>query len=79
MDKNDLENNKKRSKSFCKREKKVRKYDSKRMSDFMNTIRNININKSFGAKKKNKFKSFRYFDINFKKEWDEMKRELSNK
>ena len=77
LDKNDLENNKKRSKSFCKREKKVRKYDSKRMSDFMNNIRNIN--KSFGAKKKNKFKSFRYFDINFKKEWDEMKRELSNK
>ena len=40
-------------------------------------VKSVNINKSFGAKKKNKFKSFRYFDINFLKEWDEMKRELS--
>ena len=79
LDKNELEIYKKRSKSFCKGVKKVRKYDSKRMSDFTKTIRNININKSFGTKKKNKFKSFRYFEINFKKEWDEMKRELSNK
>ena len=69
--------NKKRSQSFCHREKKYRKFDSKRISDFMNNIKSVNINKSFGAKKKNKFKSFRYFDINFQKEWDEMKRELS--
>ena len=67
----------KRSISF--KEKNNKKFDSKKISDFMNNKNYTNvINKSFGLKKK-KFKSFRNIDINFKKEWDEKQKELNNK
>ena len=56
FEKQDL-NNININKSFCHKEKKNRKFDSKRISDFMNTFKNSTINKNFGARKK-KFKSF---------------------
>ena len=37
------------------------------------------INKNVGIKKKNKFRSLRNIDINFKKEWEEKQKELNNK
>ena len=44
---------------------------------------NININKNIDkswcvVKRKNKYKSLRNIDINFKKEWDEKQKELNN-
>ena len=62
------------------KEKNNKKYESKKIIDFMNnkTYSNV-INKSFGLRKKNKFKSFKNIDINFKKEWDEKQKEINNK
>jgi len=71
------EYNIKKSKSFSYKDKKRRKFDSNRIIDYSNI--NKNIDKSWClAKRKNKFKSFRNLDINFKKEWDEKKKELNN-
>ena len=64
--------------SFSFKDKNNKKFDSKKIYDFMNNYRNT-INKSFGLRKKNKFRSFRNIDINFKKEWDEKQKELNNK
>ena len=36
------------------------------------------INKKISIKKKKKFRSVRYFEINFKKEWDEKQKALNN-
>ena len=65
--------------SISFKEKNNKKFDSKKIYDFMN-IKNYSnvINKSFGLKKK-KSKSFRNLDIDFKKEWDEKQKELNNK
>jgi Dullard-like phosphatase family protein len=68
------EQNEKKSKSFSHREKRNKKLESKS---------NINISKNIDKswcllKRKNKYKSFRNFDINFKKEWDEKQKELNN-
>ena len=68
------EQNDKKSKSFSHREKRNKKLESKS---------NININKNIDkswcvVKRKNKYKSLRNFDINFKKEWDEKQKELNN-
>jgi len=66
------EKNDKMSKSFSLREKRYKKLESK-------SNINKNIDKSWClVKKKNKYKSFRNFDINFKKEWDEKQKELNN-
>ena len=71
------EHNIKKSKSFSYKEKKRRKFDSKRIIDYSNISKNID--KSWClVKRKNKFKSFRNLDINFKKEWDEKQKELNN-
>ena len=40
---------------------------------------NKNIDSLCMVKKKNKYRSFRYFDFNFKKEWDEKQKELNEK
>ena len=72
------EENIRKSKSFTFKEKSSKKNDSKKISDSLNI--NKNIDKSWCLfKKKNKYRSFRYFDINFKKEWDEKQKELNNK
>ena len=63
--------NEKKSKSFS------RASDSKKIDEFMNMNRNID--SMCVAKKKNKYRSFRYFDFNFKKEWDEKQKELNEK
>ena len=68
------EQNEKKSKSFSHREKMNKKLESKS---------NININKNIDkswcvVKRKNKYKSLRNIDINFKKEWDEKQKELNN-
>ena len=36
------------------------------------------INKKLSIRKKKKFRSFRHFEINFKKEWDEKQKALNN-
>ena len=69
FDKN--EENEKKSKSF------TRNFDSKKIDEFINM--NKNIDSLCMAKKKNKYRSFRYFDFNFKKEWDEKQKELNEK
>ena len=71
-----IQDYKKRSKSFILGEKKNKPFDSRRVFDnSKNTI-----NKSLElVKKKKKFKSVRYFDINFKKEWNEKQKELNSK
>ena len=65
------EKNEKNSKSFS------RKSDSKKIDEFMNM--NKNFDSMCMVKKKNKYRSFRYFDFNFKKEWDEKQKELNEK
>jgi hypothetical protein len=68
------EQNEKKSKSFSHREKMNKKLESK-----SNISINKNIDKSWCVvKRKNKYKSLRNFDINFKKEWDEKQKELNN-
>ena len=68
------EQNEKKSKSFSHREKRYKKLESK-----SNIYINKNIDKSWClVKRKNKNKSFKNFDINFKKEWDENQKELNN-
>ena len=69
FDKN--EENERKSKSF------TRNFDSKKIDEFINM--NKNIDSMCFVKKKNKYKSFRYFDFNFKKEWDEKQKELNEK
>jgi hypothetical protein len=69
FDKN--EESEKKSKSF------TRNFDSKKIDEFMNM--NKNIDSLCMVKKKNKYRSFRYFDFNFKKEWDEKQKELNEK
>ena len=67
--------NSRKSKSFTFKEKNEKKHDSKKINDSLNMNRNID--KSWCLiRKKNKCRSFRYFDINFKKEWDENQKEL---
>jgi len=68
------EQNAKKSKSFSNREKRNKRLESKS---------NININKNIDkswclVKRKNRYRSFRNIDINFKKEWDEKQKELNN-
>jgi len=71
-----IQDNKKRSKSFILGEKKYKPFDSRRVFNNSKTT----INKSLElVKKKKKFKSVRYFDINFKKEWNEKQKELNSK
>jgi TFIIF-interacting CTD phosphatase-like protein len=68
------EQNEKKSKSFSHREKRYKKLESK-----SNIYINKNIDKSWClVKRKNKNKSLRSIDINFKKEWDEKQKELNN-
>jgi hypothetical protein len=68
------EQNEKKSKSFSHREKRYKKLESK-----SNIYINKNIDKSWClVKRKNKNKSLRNIDINFKKEWDEKQKELNN-
>ena len=74
FDKEEQNIKKSQSKSFSYRAKKNKKFESKNKLNY-----NKNIDKSWCLlKKKNKYKSFRNFDINFKKEWDEKQKELNN-
>ena len=77
FEKINVNNINKRSKSISLKEKKNIKLDSKKIYDIMNNSKIEN--RSFGIKKKNKFRSFRNIDINFKKEWDEKQKELNIK
>ena len=70
-------NNNKRGRSFTFKEKNTKKLDSKKIYDIMNNSKIVN--RSFGIKKKKKFRSFRSIDINFKKEWDEKQKQLNIK
>ena len=71
-------NNNKRSRSLSYKDKNINKFfDFKKLSEFMNRIHSIN--KNVGIRKKNKFRSLRNIDINFKKEWEEKQKELNNK
>ena len=71
-------NNNKRSRSLSYKDKNINKFfDFKKLSEFMNRIPSIN--KNVGIRKKNKFRSLRNIDINFKKEWEEKQKELNNK
>ena len=67
-----------KTKSFTFKEKKEKKHDSKKIDESSTMNKNIDKN-SCQFKKKSKYRSFRYFDINFKKEWDEKQKELNNK
>ena len=70
-------NNDKRSRSLSYKDKNNKIFDFKKINEFMNKIPSIN--KSVGFRKKNKFRSLRNIDINFKKEWEEKQKELNNK
>ena len=68
-------NNEKRSRSFSFKRTKSKYFDLKNFYLFINKnkIRNTS---TFKLKKK--FKSFKYCDINFQKEWEEKQKELNN-
>ena len=70
--------NNKRNRSYSYKEKKNKQLDINKINDIMNSSR-IFIGKNLGMKKKKKFRSFRYCEINFKKEWDEKQKALNNK
>ena len=70
-------NNFKRSRSLSFKDKNNKILESRKINKFMNKNSNSNIN--FVNRKKNKFKSLRNIDINFKKEWEEKQKELNNK
>jgi len=66
---------KKRNNSY--KEKNINKLDSNRMNDNIINGKRM-INKKLSIRKKKKFRSFRHFEINFKKEWDEKQKALNN-
>ena len=70
--------NNKRNRSYSYKEKKNKQIDFNKINDIMNSSRNY-IGKNVGIKRKKKFRSFRYCEINFKKEWDEKQKALNNK
>ena len=62
--------NYKRSRSSEFHGKTYKKYDSTKINDFNNNKNIININ--LMIRKKNKYRTFHCYDINFKKEWDKV-------
>ena len=72
-----IQDNVKRSNSFTHKLNNNKLFDSRKIFDLMNSRKN-SVVKNY-VKKKKKFKSVRYFDINFKKEWNEKQKELNSK
>ena len=69
---------KKRCKSFSFKQNNNVLFDSRKLVDLMKSRKNSVTLKNY-VKKKKKFKSVRYFDINFRKEWNEKQKELKDK
>ena len=73
-----IKDEKKRCKSFSFKQNNNVLFDSRKLLDLMKSRKNSVTVKNY-VKKKKKFKSVRYFDINFRKEWNEKQKELKDK